>query len=101
MIIFFFFFFYCIYELAPKLSTMSDEWIAANKEYMKFQKMNPIFGKLLLLLDIYFFLIDTTNLLTFMLINLLSLCRCEPKRLRLFPKLCKINLNRLIHSLLT
>lgn len=23
---------------------MSDEWIAANKEYMKFQKMNPIFG---------------------------------------------------------
>jgi hypothetical protein len=27
-----------------KPKTMSNDWSQANKEYMKFQKMNPIFG---------------------------------------------------------
>eukprot|EP00599_Poterioochromonas_sp_BG-1_P008127 CAMPEP_0173133926 /NCGR_PEP_ID=MMETSP1105-20130129/998_1 /TAXON_ID=2985 /ORGANISM="Ochromonas sp., Strain BG-1" /LENGTH=71 /DNA_ID=CAMNT_0014045649 /DNA_START=72 /DNA_END=287 /DNA_ORIENTATION=- len=29
---------------ASKPHTMTKEWQAANIEYMKFQKMNPIFG---------------------------------------------------------
>jgi hypothetical protein len=28
-----------------KLDTMNSDWKTANKEYMKFQNMNPIFGK--------------------------------------------------------
>ena len=27
-----------------KVRSMTPEWVEANKEYMKFQKMNPIFG---------------------------------------------------------
>ena len=30
--------------LGQKVHTMTPEWKAANKEYMKFQKMNPISG---------------------------------------------------------
>jgi hypothetical protein len=30
--------------VASKPHTMTKEWQAANIEYMKFQKMNPIFG---------------------------------------------------------
>ena len=28
-----------------KVPTMTTDWKGASKEYMKFQKMNPIFGK--------------------------------------------------------
>ena len=31
--------------IGEKVSTMTPEWKAANKEYMKFQKMNPITGE--------------------------------------------------------
>ena len=31
------------YKKVP-VPTMTKEWIEANKEYMKFQEMNPIFG---------------------------------------------------------
>ena len=27
-----------------KVRTLESDWVEANKEYMKFQKMNPIFG---------------------------------------------------------
>lgn len=30
-----------------KLDTRESDWKTANKEYMKFQNMNPIFGKTL------------------------------------------------------
>jgi hypothetical protein len=32
------------YFAGSKPRTMNKEWVAANQEYMKFQKMNPIFG---------------------------------------------------------
>jgi hypothetical protein len=32
---------------------MNKEWVAANQEYMKFQKMNPIFGMQTLILSAY------------------------------------------------
>jgi hypothetical protein len=34
--------------VAPKVPTMTDEWVSANKDYKKFQKANPIFGKRLM-----------------------------------------------------
>lgn len=33
-----------LYASGQKVHTMTPEWKAANKEYMKFQKMNPISG---------------------------------------------------------
>ncbi len=36
------------YQAVP-VPTMTKEWIEANKEYMKFQNMNPIFGECTLL----------------------------------------------------
>ena len=37
-------------DSGSKPHTMSDQWVKANQEYMKFQKMNPIFGEFLRLL---------------------------------------------------
>ena len=31
-------------SLGEHVHTLSDDWKSANKEYMKFQKMNPIYG---------------------------------------------------------
>ena len=37
-------FLYLVKTIGEKVPTMTPEWKAANKEYMKFQKMNPITG---------------------------------------------------------
>lgn len=37
--------FFLLVFAGEHVKTLSDDWKSANKEYMKFQKMNPIWGE--------------------------------------------------------